>query len=238
MMAGTLVSVDRPLTRICVAPGCQTPRHPKRGRLCLVHAYRWKKYGDYIDRQPPKRSGLNVCVAPGCERLEREREGLGLCRIHAYRWRKYGNYDDPRPLLTLEEQLLRHVKKTDACWLWTGHITNRGYGLLSLSGDYLGQKRYAHRLAYEVFVGPIPDGLHLDHLCCVPLCVNPAHLEPVTNLENARRRYVLKTHCKRGHEFTPENTRLKKDGRTRICRACARLHSKAGNARRRKGASA
>jgi hypothetical protein len=87
------------------------------------------------------------------------------------------------------------------------------------------RNQFAHRLAYELFVGPIPEGQTIDHLCRNRPCVNPGHLEVVdmrTNLlrgssptaQNAR-----KTHCKHGHEFTPENTALKQ-GRYRICRTC------------------
>lgn len=82
----------------------------------------------------------------------------------------------------------------------------------------------AHRMAYEELVGPIADGLQIDHLCRVRCCVNPAHLEPVTQAENIRRGVSptaanrRKTHCKHGHEFTTENTRLVPEGR--ICRRC------------------
>lgn len=77
-------------------------------------------------------------------------------------------------------------------------------------------------------VGPIPEGLSLDHLCRHPWCVNPAHLDPVEHAENVRRgasgikamaRAALQTHCKHGHEFTPENTRISAQG-SRVCRAC------------------
>ena len=81
----------------------------------------------------------------------------------------------------------------------------------------------AHRFAYELLIGPIPDGLQIDHLCRVPLCVNVAHLEPVTNRVNTVRgkaglRQRTKTHCPRGHAYDAANTRLYKGGR--YCRAC------------------
>jgi len=69
------------------------------------------------------------------------------------------------------------------CWLWDANTTRGGYGHFKVSGRMV----YAHRLAYEKLVGPIPDGLSLDHLCRVPGCVNPDHLEPVTHAENVRR---------------------------------------------------
>lgn len=120
------------------------------------------------------------------------------------------------------------------CWLWTWPLTN-GYGRF-------GNER-AHRWSYEHFVGPIPDGLDLDHLCHTAdescpggtscphrACVNPSHLEPVTRTENIlrgrgpdvqRARHAAQTHCKHGHEFTPENTRITARGYRR-CRECAR----------------
>lgn len=110
------------------------------------------------------------------------------------------------------------------CWIWTASVSTPGYGQVYLSG----RNRIAHRLVYELLVGPIPEGLNLDHLCRNRRCVNPAHLEPVTQRENLMRgvgtiagQNARKTHCKHGHEFTPENTRRDAKG-NRHCRACAR----------------
>lgn len=109
--------------------------------------------------------------------------------------------------------------RADACWIWTGGRQSAGYGRLSF-----GARTLAHRAVYELLVGPIPEGLTLDHLCRVPLCVNPDHLEPVTRGENVLRGNGLsaqrarQTHCIHGHEFTPENTGL--NGRGRRCLMC------------------
>lgn len=114
------------------------------------------------------------------------------------------------------------------CVIWTGSRDGKGYGKLM----YEGKVWRAHRLVYTLRKGEIPAGLVLDHLCRVKLCVNPAHLEPVTQRINVKRgdtsnnrspsANANKTHCKRGHEFTPENTinRSGKQGKFRVCRTC------------------
>jgi hypothetical protein len=83
----------------------------------------------------------------------------------------------------LDEKLWAKVDKTDDCWLWTGAKTSSGYGMVSHDSGV----RPVHRVVYELLVGSIPDGLVIDHLCSVRNCVNPAHLEPVTNAENVSR---------------------------------------------------
>jgi len=105
------------------------------------------------------------------------------------------------------------------CWLWTAAQLN-GYGAIKVDGRFRG----AHRVGYELHKGPVPAGLVLDHLCRVPFCVNPDHLEPVTIGENISRgdnHYRGKTHCKRGHEFTTGNTLILSTG-SRACRTCAK----------------
>lgn len=107
------------------------------------------------------------------------------------------------------------------CWEWPGSKVS-GYGTINADGE----TQRAHRVVYEAVVGPIPDGLVLDHLCRNRCCVNPAHLEPVSFAENVLRGEsppainARKTACDNGHEFTPENTRIYKG--YRICRICAR----------------
>lgn len=125
--------------------------------------------------------------------------------------------------LTPEQRFWMKVRKTETCWLWTGSILNTGYGRFQEATD---RGVSAHRWAYLNLVGPIPKGLHIDHLCRVRHCVNPAHLEPVTPLENVRRGigHGRETHCPQGHEYRAENV-YRRAGR-RYCRACqsAYLH--------------
>lgn len=105
------------------------------------------------------------------------------------------------------------------CWIWQRNTDQAGYGRH-------GSKR-AHRMVYESRIGPIPEGLTLDHLCRVHACVNPDHLEPVTRAVNVMRGEghaavnARKTHCVRGHKFDERNTFIRPEG-WRACRACHR----------------
>lgn len=134
---------------------------------------------------------------------------------------------------TWPERFWAKVEKTETCWIWLGRKTHDGYGTVWFDG----RQHVVHRIAYEMHAGPIPDGLQIDHVCRNRSCVNPAHMEPVTQRENIRRGVspaglnARKTHCKRGHEFTPDNTGIVKRGR--YCRTCYRASNARWLARRR-----
>lgn len=131
----------------------------------------------------------------------------------------------------------RFWSKVDAegdCWLWTGYIMPNGYPQFRTGRKPHYTHRYAHRYVYDLMFGGIPDGMHIDHLCRVRHCVNPLHLEAVTQEENNRRishagrargaQLRARDTCRNGHPWTPENTRVRRRGDRsyRVCRECTR----------------
>lgn len=101
-----------------------------------------------------------------------------------------------RGLAPIDRLMAKVEQQPDGCWIYTGAIQPNGYGYFHLDG----RMRYAHRVAYQLLVGPIPTGLDLDHLCRVRACCNPAHLEPVTRRENLLRGDTLtRAHAERRH---------------------------------------
>lgn len=125
----------------------------------------------------------------------------------------------------------------DGCWEWIGAKYPLGYGAFSLNGRPVG----AHRYSYQRFVGEIPVGLQIDHLCRNPACCNPSHLEAVTQRENLARgegigaKYARRTHCREGHSLSGENLIIRSDG-SRVCRTCYNAWQRM-NHKRKKAAS-
>ncbi len=123
------------------------------------------------------------------------------------------------------------VEIGEGCWPWIGAVSKCGYGNFKLAGAD-GKQVKAHRKVYEDLVGPIPEGLHIDHLCRNPRCVRPDHLEPVTCQTNILRghswqaRHAAKERCIRGHEFSARGST-----RWRSCRVCARAMTNIRNAK-------
>ena len=173
--------------------------------------------------------GQTICVIPECAN---DRHGRGVCRSHYMKaWRgeiAWPPYTDP-PKPSKADRFWAKVDKgdDDDCWRWTASIYANGYGQFDQSG--------AHRFSYEINHGAIPHGMVIDHLCRERSCVNPSHLELVTQSINVRRGYAppiavtrmkdaaaARTHCKYGHELTPENTYVTPREGWRQCRACRR----------------
>ena len=128
--------------------------------------------------------------------------------------------------LSYEERFWSRVRKTTRCWLWTAGRGANGYGFFPPSPT--SGTRLAHRIAYELLVGPIPEGMRLGHIVCHnPLCVKLAHLRVLTQSESASqnsrraRRWSSPLVCRNGHVRTPENTAIKRPGKI-MCRICER----------------
>jgi hypothetical protein len=114
-----------------------------------------------------------------------------MCAMHYYRLLRNGSpyhLDQPKyaGAFNWVERFWKHVNKTNDCWEWTSAIDTYGYGIIQLTKPVRINKK-AHRISYELSVGPIPEGMTIDHLCLNKKCVNPEHLEVVTAGENSRR---------------------------------------------------
>lgn len=123
---------------------------------------------------------------------------------------------------SIEDRLRLHtIEAPSGCWVWTGTRNRGGHGRIQINGS----NAYVHRVAYELYVGPIPEGLEIDHLCRRPACLNPRHLQAVTPSVNVRRgtspgaRAARRDKCSAGHSFAEHGA--VRHGR-RICRPCRR----------------
>lgn len=170
---------------------------PRAGSEALHESFRDLPRG----RQAPQACGPeDACDAPGGA----VQRGAAMTRAEERFWAKVD-------------------KQSNGCWLWTAYCQPNGYGWFYAGPDI---SHAAHRFSFELLVGPVSEGLDLDHLCRVRSCVNPAHLEPVTRRENLLRgetvtaMHAAQQFCINDHEFTPANTYVYPDGRRRLCRAC------------------
>lgn len=179
----------------CSVPECEQFHHS--ASYCKRHYTQWKRYGDPLVQINKKRqpTGRPACSIDGCDK---EQHSSGLCPMHYQRKRIHGS--TVLTTVSLEERFLAKVNKTDSCWLWEAATDSKGYGQISTTpkpdGSYV--REQAHRVSYELFVGPIPEGLHIDHICHVVRCVNPEHLRPVTVKENLEHRAGAARHSKSG----------------------------------------
>lgn len=157
----------------------------------------------------------------------------GMCAKHYARQVRHGDTEGGGRRLPWPESLLQRMEpQANGCIYFTGYIRPDGYGNMARNGTQI----RSHRAAYEHFVGPIPEGMEVDHLCRHRQCCNPDHLEVVTHAENmARGRWATATHCIHGHEFDEENTYRTAEGK-RSCRKCAAASWERRKQRKEEGA--
>lgn len=228
----------------CSKDDCDKPVFARK--LCAAHYSRLMRYGDTDTVHKQYESYVKPqCSVDGCGR---DTIAQGYCTKHYQRWKKFGDPLATRTKadMTTEERFWSFVNKDGPvseyrpdlgpCWVWTGALTH-GYGAFSVGN----RQTKAHIFSFTLIKGAIPSEHERDHLCRVRACVNPDHLEAVIHWINVARgisphgKNAVKTHCKRGHEFTPENTRRDRRG-SRHCITCARArcrkyyHSHKGNA--------
>lgn len=227
---GTARIRDRQRGNTCSVDGCD--REAATRTYCKTHYARVLRHGEAgtAELQHAVSYEGQTCAVAECERRPRSN---GLCQPHHKRKQRWGDPLASRPTTPPDVRFRKYVQPGPLpatrpglghCHLWTGGKIPQGYGQFNPAKA---SSVLAHRWAFEQANGPIPDGLVVDHLCRVRACVNPAHLEAVTNEENLRRgagyglRNGMRRHCINGHEYTSQNTYIAPDGGVR-CRTCSR----------------
>lgn len=179
----------------CTVPDCERFEQLRRG-YCNRHYLAFRAHGDPLGRAPvPNR----LCAVPACVRAEQLRQGM--CEMHYRRWQRNGTAGAPGTLRIVGDDLARFWSHVDTngsvpdrvewlgqCWQWTGAVNPKGYAHVRVQRVTM----HAHQWSYRMFVGPVPAGLELDHLCRNTSCVRPSHLEPVTKGENVRRQNLAR----------------------------------------------
>lgn len=170
-----------------------------------------------------------ICIKCG---KNRHHHGRGMCSTCYRRWHETQDEIFSTKRLSEINRFWHYVEKSSDCWNWKGGLTGSGYAIfatgLRRTGTFKNQS--AHRYAFELVNGAIPDGLQLDHLCRNTRCVNPEHLEAVTPRTNYLRGFGVgavnfrKTHCLRGHPFDEKNTYKDKRG-SRYCKQCRKTRA-------------
>lgn len=208
-------------------------------RWCKRCYYRLRRAGELDLIRGPR----GTCSMPSCDAMHWAK---GYCRLH---YRRLLSNGDPlvvqkrgANLAGKQDPIARFWSKVDkdgpqGCWIWTAGLHPGGYGNFWLDGKTVN----AHRFIWELANGPVPDGLHLDHICRNRACVRPDHIEPVTMATNILRGVspaalnARKTHCLRGHAFTEDNIYRRKDRpNDRTCRECLRLRAREAYAARKR----
>lgn len=212
----------------CSIDACDKPVFVKARGWCSAHYAKWRKFGDPLAKRyglPPARCKAEDCDKPG-------NEGHGWCVKHYRRFWRHG--DAAATSRIVGDDLARfesYIDKTGPvpahrpnlgpCHVWTSALSPDGYAVLRIAGRNV----YMARWIYEREHGELQPGHEPDHLCRVRRCVNVEHLESVTHRVNVLRGESFaavnarKTHCPKGHKYTPENTRRQRGG-GRLCRAC------------------
>lgn len=229
-------------TLACAIEDCPAPSLT-RG-WCSKHYQRWLNNGDpLLNRKTARRL---PCLVEGCARVEHARQ---LCGNHYQTWRKHGT-PTPTPQTRMEIFMARVDKdgpiaklkpELGRCWVWTGTLRQSGYGAFTPSRP--GPSRAAHCWLYEQTIGPIPDGLDLDHFACENrACVRPSHVRPATRRENVLRSAIslpalqrARMECPQGHRYEGANLLVKKG--TRQCRTCHRDRERRRRAAQRQAAA-